>query len=180
MCSSKTGCLLICLLVLFVHIYEGMCALFFHASHSRTEWDEGYVWMASSLFKCDSLFPLSGGRQITTPCFCQSSLQPRGGTVCLHHRGLLSTAVLLFQTLFIDYEKREVFHISLSPSLILFLSLVGLIKLSYARLYLLPAYSSLQCNNYQNGCISYTNTTQWEATGGALMSLVINKQNQSV
>lgn len=76
--------------------------------------------------------------------------------------------------------KREEPFTFLSPSLILFLSLVGLIKLSCARLYLLPAYSSLQCNNYQNGCISHSHTTQGEATGGALMSLVINTRNQSV
>lgn len=54
--------------------------------------------------------------------------------------------------------KSETSFTFLAPSLILFLSLHGLIKLSCVGLYPLAAYSSLQCNNYQNGCISCTHT----------------------
>ena len=83
-----------------------------------------------------------------------------------------------------------------STSLILFLFLCGLIKLSCVRLYPLEAFSSLQCNNYHNGCILYTVHTDThprkiththtnthhpgEAEGRVLMSLIINKQNQSM
>lgn len=62
--------------------------------------------------------------------------------------------------------KGETSFTFLSPSLILFLSLRSLIKLSCAGLYPLAAYSSLQCNNYQNGCISYTHAHIHHPRGG--------------
>ncbi len=55
-----------------------------------------------------------------------------------------------------SWKERHLSHFS--PSLILSLSLCGLIKLSCAGLFPLAAYSTLQCNNYQNGCILCTHT----------------------
>lgn len=91
-----------------------VCIFSFHVSHSQTERDESCVWMVSSLFKCDSLFPFWGGVSDHDPVLLSVIPSAQRGTVCLHHAGLPSTAVLLFHTLFIDHEKRDIFHIPLS------------------------------------------------------------------
>lgn len=63
-----------------------------------------------------TLFSIVGGRTSDhNPVVLSVIPSAQKGTVCLHHTGLLSIAVLLFHTLFMDYKKRDVFHIS--PSL---------------------------------------------------------------
>lgn len=147
--------------------------------------------MLISLLKCDCLFHLlwSDSCQIATHVLLSVIPSARRQTVCLHHAGPPSAAVLLFYTPFIDHIKRSVFHIPPSLSLILFSSLWGLIKLSCEGLSLLPAYSSLQCNDYQTGSASHACTQTHTCTqtcplgegyrwGGGRMSLIINKENQ--
>lgn len=53
-----------------------------------------------------------GGVRSRPMWFCQSLRRASRGTVCLHHAGLPSAAVLLFQALFIDQKKTAVFDVS--------------------------------------------------------------------
>uniref|UniRef100_A0A665W9K7 Uncharacterized protein n=1 Tax=Echeneis naucrates TaxID=173247 RepID=A0A665W9K7_ECHNA len=80
---------------------------------NQSKRDECCVWMASSLFQYNFLFPLSEKSQIVTLASVSHPFSTKSA-VCLHHRGLPSSAVLLFQTLFIDHEKRAVFYSHLS------------------------------------------------------------------
>lgn len=78
-----------------------------------TEMKAVFGWRALCLNV--TLYFLCQGEVRSRPCASVSHpFSPEGGTVCLHHAGLPSTAVLLFHTLFIDHEKRDVFHVCLS------------------------------------------------------------------
>lgn len=90
-----------------------VCIFPFHASHGQTDWHESQARLVISLFEFDCLFPLSGGEVRSRPMwFCQSLHRASRGTVCLHHAGLPSAAVPLFQALFIDQKKTAVFDVS--------------------------------------------------------------------
>lgn len=78
-----------------------------------TEMKAMFGWQALCL-NVTLFFLCQVGKSDRDPLLLSVIPSAQRGTVCLHHTGLPSTAVLLFHTLFIDHEKRDVFHISRS------------------------------------------------------------------
>ena len=136
-CTALRVCRCVCL-----------CICSSHASRRHTGWDGGYVWMASSsCFKSVSLYPLWKGEVRLRPCAPVSHpFSPEGNRLSPSRSPSIPCCPFVLDSIHRSWKERHLF--SLSLSLILFLSLCGLIKLSCVRLYPLAAYSSWQCYHY--------------------------------